>query len=117
MVDSEKGRRMNIETPFVPAPSNDLPVAGTTEPLTGAVAREEGFYGDFATGERTGALTQEETQEENLHGDFAAGERTAGLTQDETVDEGLHGDFAAGERTEPVTLVDETPGTFGDTGQ
>ena len=83
---------MSIDTPSVPAPSNDLPVAEPIGPLTAAVTRDEGFEGDFATGERTGALTQDEIQEENLHGDFAAGERT-----------------------EPVTLVEETPGTFGDT--
>ena len=108
---------MGIDTPSVPAPANDLPVAETTGPLTGTgtVTRDEGFQGDFATGERTGALTPGETQEENLHGDFAAGERTEALTTEETTDEGLRGDFAAGERTEPVTLADETPGTFGDT--
>ena len=83
---------MSIDSPSVPAPANDLPVAETTGPLTGTVTRDEGFQGDFATGERTGALTPGETQEENLHGDFAAGERT-----------------------EPVTPADETPGTFGDT--
>jgi hypothetical protein len=91
-VDSEKGQRMSMDTPSVPAPSSDLPAAKATGPLTGAVTRDEGFHGDFATGERTEALTQ-----------------------DETADEALHGDFAAGERTEPLTLTDETPGTFGDT--
>ena len=60
---------MSIDTPSVPAPSNDLPVAEPIGPLTAAVTRDEGFEGDFATGERT----------------------------------------------EPVTLVEETPGTFGDT--
>ena len=49
-------------------------------------------------------------------GDFAAGERTEPVAQEEVVEEGLEGDFAAGERTEPVAQVQETPGTFGDTG-
>ena len=71
--------------------------------------------GDFASGERTEAETPGEIQASSLQGDFASGEETVAETPEEVLEAGLHGDFAAGERTEPVTLVEETPGTFGDT--
>jgi hypothetical protein len=71
--------------------------------------------GDFAAGERTETPGPEEAREASLQGDFAANERTETPTPDEVREEGLHGDFAGGERKEPLTAVDDTPGTFADT--